>query len=525
MILGLLAFIAPLLFPFADLSLAGQMALGIFLFAAVFWVLEPIPIYATSLLVILLQVLLLSSQGPFAAYTQPDRIQPSRLEESIWQIPAESVTNENQIFLAKAGRFQPLNVEVLNEDPDWITIQSDQISPESLIAADARHWQVEFAPPAYTLYLNTMASPIIILFLGGFIMAAGAAKYGVDRNVMRIILKPFGTKPAFIMLGLMTVTALLSAFMSNTATTAMMMAAVIPVLMSAPEGDRFRVGVALSIPFAANIGGIATPIGTPPNAIALGALAEQGIILPFTSWMALTTPLVIVMLLLTWALLLRLYPSSLKQLTLSLSGSFDHSFKAWVLYIILGLTVLLWVTEALHGLSSSLVALIPIALLTAFQVVDKKEIRNLPWEVLWLMAGGLALGVAMRETGLAEWMIGSVPWGLFGALGALAIFGLASILLANFIAHTVAATLLMPLVMSLVSSGVADGFALQTAALTVAIGASLGMSLPISTPPNAIAMSTGFVRTIDMARAGVIVGIVGYVIMMAMALLIWNHLF
>ena len=525
MVLGLLAFIIPLLLPLAGLSLAGQIALGIFLFAAVFWVMEPIPIYATSLLVILLQVFLLSSQGPLATYTQPERVQPIALEANTWQVPSNALAEGNQIYLAESARFRPLEVKVLNEEADTLIIQSEEIGPESLIAADSSHWQVAFVPPSYTLYINTMASPIIILFLGGFIMAAGAAKYGVDRNVMRIILKPFGTKPSTILLGLMTVTALLSAFMSNTATTAMMMAAVIPVLMSAPEGDKFRIGVALSIPFAANIGGIATPIGTPPNAIALGALAEQGIILPFTSWMALAVPFVVVMLILTWLLLLRFYPSSLKQLTLNLSGSFDHSFKAWALYLILGFTVLLWVTEALHGLSSSLIALVPIALLTAFQVVDKKEIRNLPWEVLWLMAGGLALGVAMRETGLAEWMIASVPWGIFGALGALAIFGLVAILLANFIAHTVAATLLMPLVMSLVSSGVTEGFALQTAALTVAIGASLGMSLPISTPPNAIAMSTGLVRTVDMARTGAIIGIVGYVIMMAMAFLVWNQLF
>lgn len=526
LILGAGGFCLPLLLSIPTLPLAGQITLGIFIFAAIFWVMEPIPIYATSLLVILLQVILLSVQGPFAMYTLPERVQPISLEAGTWEVPASAVTEDGAIYRADGRRFHPVAVDVEARTADTSTIRIPAgFDPETRIAANPSNWQVTFTPPSYTIFLNTLASPIIILFLGGFVMAAGASKYGVDRNLIRIILKPFGSKPGSVLLGLMVVTASLSAFMSNTATTAMMMAVVIPIIAGAPEGDRFRIALALCIPFAANVGGIATPIGTPPNAIALGALAEQGIVLPFTTWMALTVPFVLILLVFTWFLLLKAFPSKQANMPLDLKGKFDRSPKAWALYLVAGATVLLWVTEALHGLPSSLIALLPIALLTAFQVVEKKEIRNLPWEVLWLMAGGLSLGVAMGETGLAEWMIGLVPWGLFGALGALAIFGLVALLLANFIANTVAATLLMPLVMSLVTSGVADGFALQTAAITVAVGASLGMSLPVSTPPNAIAMSTGLVRTVDMVKMGVIIGAVGYIVLLAMAFAVWNQIF
>lgn len=452
---GVLGLLLPWFLPLEDLSAAGRINLGIFLLAATFWILEPIPIYATSMLVILLQVLLLSAQGPMA----------------LW-LPPEAMGN--------------------------------------------------FDFPSYTLYFNTLANTIIILFLGGFVLAAAAVKYQLDRNLCRLILTPFGTRPASILFGLMLVTALLSGFMSNTATAAMMMAVILPILASAPEGDRYRIGLVLCIPFAANIGGILTPIGTPPNAIAISALIARGVDMPFTTWMLLAAPVVLVMLFAVWLLLLRLYPSSRRNLPLKLEGSFMTTPKAWVLYVVFALTVLLWVTESLHGLPSALVAFLPVALLPAFGVIGQKDIRNLPWEVLWLMAGGIALGAAMRETGLAEWMVAQVPWEVFGAVGVVAAFGIVAILMSTFISNTVAATLLIPIVMSLVASGVAEGFSMVIAALVVAVGASMAMALPISTPPNAIAMSTGLIRPAEMARAGALVGVIGYGVLLGCAFLVWS---
>ncbi len=525
--IGLLAFLAPLLIAPESLSLAGRINLGIFLMAATFWVLEPIPIYATSVVVILLLVLGLSAQGPFAQFTQPKAISPQATEiQNTWEVPVAAL-RDDQIYLQTARGWQSVEVQVLAPlaESSMVAIQTSTLTADSPIAANAKNWQLTFQAPSYAIYLGTLASPIIILFLGGFILAAGAVKYELDRNLCRIILKPFGTRPGAVLFGLMLVTALLSGFMSNTATTVMMMAVILPIVASSPESDRFRVGLALCIPFAANVGGILTPIGTPPNAIAINALISQGIAMPFTKWMFLTAPLVLVMLAFIWLLLLRLHPCSIPNLPLKMKGSFSRQPKACVLYIVFGLTILFWVTESAHGVPSGLIAFMPVALLPAFGVIEQKDIRSLPWEVLWLMAGGIALGLAMDQTGLATWMVELVPWANLGVYGILATFALVAILLATFIANTVAATLLIPIMMTLVSSGVAEGFAVQTAALTVALGASLGMSLPISTPPNAIAMSTGLINSGQMIRAGAVVGVVGYLVVLLSAFLFWSNWF
>jgi sodium-dependent dicarboxylate transporter 2/3/5 len=524
--LGALFFSLPFIFAPESLSLAGQINLAIFLLAATLWVMEPIPIYATSVVVILLLIIVLSQQGPLAQWTLPKEITPVAFGED-WEIPHKAVDSDGNIWLRSNGKWRATRVTVIADDRSALSIRvkSDDLEANTVIAAHANNWQLRFSPPSYTLYLNTLASPIIILFLGGFVLAAGAVRYKLDSNLCRFLLKPFGTRPAYVILGLMVVTALLSGFMSNTATTAMMVAVILPIVHCTPAQDRFRIALALSIPFAANIGGILTPIGTPPNAIALGALAARDIVIPFTSWVLFTAPVVIVLLTCTWFLLMRMFPCSIDHLPLELKGQFQRNHKAISLYIIFAATVLLWVTESLHGLPSAMIAFMPVALLPAFGVIGKEDIRSLPWEVLWLMAGGIALGFAMNQTGLARWFVELVPWSNLGAFGILAAFAAVAILLATFIANTVAATLLIPIVMSLVSSGVVDGFALQTAALVVALGASMGMALPISTPPNAIAISTGLVQTGHMIRAGVVVGIIGYGLLLASAYLFWTKVF
>ncbi|MCI6318599.1 MAG: anion permease, partial [Rikenellaceae bacterium] len=126
----------------------------------------------------------------------------------------------------------------------------------------------------YTAVMAAFANPIIMLFLGGFVLAIAATKVGLDVQLAKILLKPFGTNPKTVMLGILCVVAMFSMFMSNTATAAMMLAFLTPVLKSLPADGKGRIGLALAIPVAANIGGIGTPIGTPPNAIALGYLND-----------------------------------------------------------------------------------------------------------------------------------------------------------------------------------------------------------------------------------------------------------
>jgi solute carrier family 13 (sodium-dependent dicarboxylate transporter), member 2/3/5 len=379
-----------------------------------------------------------------------------------------------------------------------------------------------YTPLPYSNFIATLADPIIILFLGGFVLADASVKYDFDKNMTRLLLRPFGSQTKYIILGLMLVTAVLSAFMSNTATTAMMITVILPIIARMEPGDPARTGIALCIPFAANIGGIATPIGTPPNAVVIAALNNQGLDIAFSSWMMYAAPLAIVMLFIAWQVLLRLYKPATPSIQLKLDGNLKKSRNAVILYITFGLTVLLWVTEGLHGIRSAIVALIPVAVLTLTSVFEKNDIRKLPWEVLWLIAGGIALGISMKETGLAEWMVGSIAWDTFGYLLLLAIFGTVALVMSNFLSNTVTASLLIPLAISLATSGVMEGpFGMIMIGLVIALAASFAMVLPISTPPNAIAVSTGMVKTKDMITSGLIIGIVGLTLIILLAVIYW----
>ncbi|MFY8216792.1 MAG: SLC13 family permease, partial [Chthoniobacterales bacterium] len=313
-----------------------------------------------------------------------------------------------------------------------------------------------------------------------------------------------------------------SAFMSNTATTAMMFAVLIPVLGALEIDDPLRVSLALAVPIGANIGGLITPIGTPPNAVALGALAEQGIRVSFASWMVIGAPLALVSLVFVTVVLLKMFPPKAKKIELNMTGSFDLSAKAVLLYFVAGLTIVLWATESVHGIPNSAVAFLPIALLPALGIIGTNEIRGISWEVLWLVAGGISLGYSLKDSGLATWMISLVNWTSLGNTGVILGFLVLSVLMANFLSHTVTTSLLVPIAISLGTSGVLVGpGALAVIAIGIAIASSYGMSLPISTPPNAIAIASGAVDTPQMAKVGVVMAIFGLIVIGALAIFLW----
>ena len=523
LVLGVFGLFLPFLLPLASLSIAGHIGLGIFFMAAIFWMFEPIPIYATSMLVIFLQVVLLSSQGPVYMDAELPLSEPVALEEGQWQIPSSALKNDNTVLLAvEPGETEAISVNVVDRNGQHVIVESTELDADTAIITDTGHRLVNYQPNSYTEYLGTLAHPIIILFLGGFMLASASVKYNLDKNLTRYLLGPFGSKPRYIVLGLMLVTAMLSAFMSNTATAAMMVTVILPIIAQLEPGDRFKFGLALAIPIAANVGGITTPIGTPPNAIVIAALSEYGIDISFTDWIIVAAPLVVVMLVFAWWLLLALFPPSISRFNLKLEGKLNLSPKAVGLYAIFGATVLLWVTENQHGIPSSMVAFLPVAALVTGRILDKSDIRKLPWDVLWLMAGGISLGIGMDKTGLAVWMISGFDWGAMGYITLILTFSIVAIAMSNFLSNTVTATLLMPLVISMQASGImGDDFNLLIIGVVVAVACSLAMALPISTPPNAIAMSTGIIRTKDMAKVGVIVGVVGVLIILAYAVFYW----
>ena len=529
--LGILGLVLPWLIDLPGLNFAGQVTLGIFLMAGCFWVTEPVPIYTTSLLVIFLEVLLLSREGPLIQFGRPETVpaQAAAVADGApaHLVPAASLASGPALWVARPGELpERIAVEILDQRPDTAVVRSASISADSLVLTDPDHWLTTYRPTPYRNFFAALADPIIILFMGGCLLADASVKYRLDRSLTRMFLKPVGTNPSLIVLGLLVATAVLSAFMSNTATTAMMMTVVLPILAKLGPDDPARRAVVLAIPVGANIGGIATPIGTPPNAIALAAAAKQGVVIPFATWTLMALPLVVVSLLLAWVLLVRLYRPAARAVHLDLTGEFDRSAKAIGLYVVFGITALLWFTENQHGIPSSMVAFLPVVALPMFGIVGKQEIRGLPWDVLWLMAGGISLGTAIRDTGLAQWMVAQVNWGALGGFAIVVGLALFSFALANFLSHTVTVTLLAPIAISVgAATGVAADFQLGTALVAVAVASSYGMSLPISTPPNAIAMSSGMIETRDMLKVGLLLGGLGMVLVLGMTRYFWPLFF
>ena len=430
-------------FPIENLTIMQQRTIALFLLAALCWILEPIPIYATSVLVIVLELLFLSDKG------------------LIW-------------FREEAGLKQFGHLL------------------------------------EYTDIMATFANPIIMLFLGGFFLAMAATKYRLDVNLARILLKPFGEKPHWVMAGLMLITAVFSMFMSNTATTAMMLAILSPILSAFKPKDPGKIAFALSIPVAANIGGIGTPIGTPPNAIALKYLTGENAI-TFGEWMLFGVPFVMVMLVLAWLLLRSFFPSEEAAISVSIKGKFLKTPKAMTVYITFFMTVLLWLMGSSHGMNAYTVALIPVAIFSMTGIINKDDLKKISWDVLWLVSGGFALGLALDKTGLAQRLVASIPFENYGPEVVLVGASLICLIMANFMSHTATANLLMPIMAALgVSMSSLSSLGGEiTLILAVTFSASLGMSLPISTPPNALSHATGNVNTHQMAKVGTLLGIAG----------------
>ena len=321
-------------------------------------------------------------------------------------------------------------------------------------------------------------------------------------------------------MGVMLITAIMSMFMSNTATTATMFAVMMPVIMALPEG-KARTGIALSIPVAANVGGMGTPVGTPPNAIALGALENAGVKVTFLQWMLAAVPLMLVLLALSWAFIAWRYIPSDAKFDIDTSARFEKSRNAIIFYSVAGLTILLWMTESLHHISANVVGFLPVVVLLMTKVMSGDDLRALDWPVLWLVAGGIALGSGVAATGLDKWMLGSIQWASIPGVLLIFVLALVGWVTSNVISHSASANLLIPMGMGLaatVSTSAAE------IAIVIALGCSLGMCLPISTPPNAIAYSTGTTPTREMAVVGIVVGVVGIILLAFVAPLTWGFI-
>ena len=363
------------------------------------------------------------------------------------------------------------------------------------------------------------ADPTIILFLGGFIIAIAATKSGLDVLMARTLIKPFGKKSENVLLGFLLITGIFSMFISNTATAAMMLTFLTPVFKALPANGKGRMGLTMAIPIGANLGGMGTPIGTPPNIFALKYLNDPtGINLgiTFTQWMIIMIPLVIILIIIAWRLILYFFPFTQKTIELKIDGEVSHNWRTVVVGVTIITTILLWIFgHELFGINANTTAMLPIAVFALTGVITAKDLQEIDWSVIWMVAGGFALGMAMNGTGLAENAINSIPFGQWNPFVILIIACLICYGLSNFISNTATAALLLP-ILAVVCKGMGDNLGSIGGTVTVLVGiavaASAAMCLPISTPPNAIAFSTGLIKQNDMLKVGLSVGIVTLVL-------------
>ena len=435
-------------FGIQNLTIIQQRVIAIFAFATLMWILEIVSSWATSIAIIVLMLLFCSDSG----------ILPMVNEEEVGKL--------------------------LN----------------------------------YKGVMACFADPVIMLFIGGFVLAIAATKTGLDAQLAKVLLRPFGTKSEMVLLGFLLVTGLFSMFVSNTATAAMMLTFLTPVFRQLPPEGKGRIALAMSIPVAANLGGMGTPIGTPPNNIALKYLNDpEGLNmgLGFGQWMMFMFPLVVVLLFISWRLLLKFFPFTQKTVELKIDGSMEKNFHSTVVVVTFIVTILLWLSDRFTGINANTVALIPFCVFALTGVINKRDLEQINWSVIWMVAGGFALGYGLNASGLAANAVESIPFGNFSPLLILLMGGAICYLLSNFISNSATAALLMP-ILAIVCGAMGDKLdpigGTPTVLIGVAIAASSAMILPISTPPNALAFATGYVQQKDMAKMGILMGVISMIL-------------
>lgn len=400
----------------------------------------------------------------------------------------------------------------------WLT----ELLPLFVTSLLILYWQISWLNPlrgpgpAAQWFAETLSpyfSDMTLLFLGGFALSLLLQRSGVDRLLASRILRQTGGEPKSLLLALIAAAAFLSMWVSNTATAAMMIALVLPMAQRLSPHDPLRTSMLLAVPFGCNLGGLGTPIGTPPNSLALSALKQSGIHVSFIDWMLVSMPLMVVGCLGLWWVLVVLYPSQSRSLDLGQGEQprLDDEAKQGLAVFITA--ALLWVFGGSIGLSSGMVGLMLVIWIFGSGGLPAKDFLRLPWDTLMMISGGLAMGRMMQWTGLGEDLVSYWPdsWPFFLTLMVLS--GLAA-LLTTFMSNTASASLLLPLVMSL-GQVAADQ---QLFALTVAWMCSLTMLLPVSTPPNAIAHGSGLLSSRAMLKTASLHGV-------GMLLLQWVYLY
>jgi len=379
-------------------------------------------------------------------------------------------------------------------------------------------------------YVQTWSDGVIWLFLGGFFIAEGMKKTKLDFALLKLAAPKLGNQAKYIILGLMMITAVISMLMSNTATTAMMIATVSPLFMNLGQESKVSKTLLLGIPAAASLGGMGTIIGSAPNAIAVGALEGIGIKISFIEWMIVGMPIALLLTFLFWRVLISKY--HIKNELLSLDFLYvsnqndeieeefveEEKIRKRIVLSILILTLFFWLTSQWTMIPVAAVSGIPIVGLTMLGIIDADDVRTLPWDTLMLVAGGLALGLAIQEQGLADYFISNINNVNINFYLLVFVFAIITVIFSNFMSNTAATTILIPVAISLTSMNAEIDP--ETLPIIIGLSASCALMLPVSTPPNAIAFSTGLIKQSEFRLGGFFVGLMGPIFIILWTLMI-----
>jgi sodium-dependent dicarboxylate transporter 2/3/5 len=314
--------------------------------------------------------------------------------------------------------------------------------------------------------------------------------------------------------------------MSNTATTAMMIATVTPLFTQLGKDSRISKVLLLGIPASASIGGMGTIIGSAPNAIAVGALEGIGVKITFIEWMIIGVPVAFLLTFMFWKVLIKKYEIKKESLSLDFlqqeipldeEYAEEDKIRKRIVLIVMATTLALWLTSQWTKIPVAAVSGIPIVALTMLGIIDADDVRSLPWDTLMLVAGGLALGIAIQEQGLADYFISKISSVEINFYLLLLLFSIVTVTLSNFMSNTAATTILIPVGISMMS--ITEGIDPIVLPFVIGLSASCALLLPVSTPPNAIAYSTGFIKQSEFRIGGLFVGLVGPILIITFTLL------
>lgn len=383
------------------------------------------------------------------------------------------------------------------------------------------------------------ADPIVFLFLGGLLLAKAVEKSNAHRRFALATVRMFGTRPKYIVAGFMAVTGLLSAWMSNTATAMLMVpiaAAVIGLVQDEKRRATFGTCLMLAVAYSASLGGMATLVGTPPNAIfasLAGSLA--GVDVSFVKWAVIAAPLSALSIFVTWLYLVHVgarpgdapVAESRDAISRMLAGLGRMAGDEKAALAVFAGTAVAWVTRglfwgsALPMVSDSVIAISAAILLFVIParskdaperrpLLDWHTAAKIPWGVLVLMGGGLSLAAAFSAVGLDVWIAGNLSFleGMNYFVIIIAVVAV-TVLISEIISNTAAVALLIPVVAALAGALSIDPILLM---LPVALVNAYGFMMPAGTPPNAIVFSSGYITARKMARTGIVLDMVGVVL-------------